>query len=184
MPEHIEKQLSTETVFSGKVFDITLDQIRLENGDVTRREVVHHNGGAGVVALNSKGEVALVRQYRYAVGREMVEIPAGKIEKGEAPRTCAIRELEEEAGCRAASVVDFGQVVPTCAYCTEVIYLFLATGLTKTAQHLDLDEFLDVFWLPLSEACAMVCRGEIDDSKTVAGLLKAKLLWNAGELAV
>lgn len=176
MPHHTEKQLSSKEIFNGQIIRVTLDTVQLENGHQSRREVVHHNGGAGIVALNQKGEVALVRQYRYAVGREVLEIPAGKIEVGEPPLKTARRELEEETGFTAQTLKAFGQVLPTVGYCTEVIYLFLARGLQKTAQHLDEDEFLDVFWLPLGQAVEMVLRGEISDSKTVAGLLKAHLL--------
>jgi ADP-ribose pyrophosphatase len=145
--------------------------------------VVHHGGGAGILALNEKGEVALVRQYRYALGREMVEIPAGKVEPWEPPWETAGRELEEECGITADSLVEFGQVVPTCGYCTEIIYLYLATSLHQTgAQNLDEDEFVDVLWLPLNEAAAIVMDGRIDDSKTAVALLKAKALRDAGQL--
>lgn len=179
---YTEKQLSSEKIFEGKVFDITKDEIQLVNGNTALREVVHHNGGASVVAINEKGEVALVRQFRYAAGREMVEIPAGKIEPGEDPKNTAIRELEEEAGVKAEKITDFGQVLPTCAYCTEIIYIYLATGLTPAKQNLDEDEFLDVFWLQLEEAVEMVMDGRIDDAKTVSGLLRAWKLRQSGEI--
>ena len=177
-----EEKLSSDTIFEGRVFTITQDEVRLMNGLAATREVVHHNGGAAIVALNEAGEVALVRQYRYAVGREMTEIPAGKIEPGEDPRQTALRELGEEAGLTADNFVAFGRVIPTCAYCTEVIYLYLATGLHQTQQHLDDDEFLDVFWLPLNEVVEMVMDGHITDSKTVSGILRAKHLLQMGQL--
>lgn len=182
MPQHKEEQLSSELIFEGKVICVTRDEILLENNKTAIREVVHHNGGAAVVAINAQGEVALVRQFRYAAGAELIEIPAGKIDPGENPRQTAIRELAEEAGCTADIFTDFGSIIPTCAYCTEVIYLYLAKGLHPVAQKLDDDEFLDVFWLPLQEAVDMVLRGEITDSKTVAALLKAKVLHSAGTL--
>ncbi len=182
MPLHTEQQLSSTEIFSGKVFRVTLDNVRLENGNTAQREVVHHTGGAGIVALNENGEIALVRQYRYAQNRELLEIPAGKIEPGEAPLATAARELREEAGCTAAAITDLGSIIPTCAYCTEVIYLFLATGLSAAGQQLDVDEFLDVLWLPLSTAVDMVLDGRITDAKTVAALLKIKLLRDTGAL--
>ena len=177
-----EETLNSEDIFEGKVFEVTLDTVRLENGKQARREVVHHGGGAGVVALNEKGEVALVRQFRYAAGKEMVEIPAGKVERGEMPIKTAQRELQEEAGLVAGELVAFGSILPTCAYCTEEIYLFLATRLREGEQKLDEDEFLQVFWLDLDRAVERVFSGEINDAKTVSGLLRAKMLLDAGEL--
>lgn len=184
MTPHNEAKLSSETIFTGRVFTVTLDEARLENGRTARREVVHHNGGAAVVALSAKAEVALVRQYRYAVGQELIEIPAGKIEPGENPRDCAYRELGEEAGLTAAHFDDFGVILPTCAYCTEHIYIYLATGLGETAQHLDADEFVSVLWLPLDEAVEMVMDGRIIDAKTVSGLLRAKRMLDAGKITL
>lgn len=174
MADYKEKKLESKEIFNGRIIDLTLDTVELENGKTSTREIVHHNGGAAIVAVNEKGEIALVRQYRYALRRQMIEIPAGKIELGETPRKTAIRELKEETGCIAEKIKDFGMVVPTCAYCTEVIYLFLATDLRITQQNLDDDEFLDVFWVPLNKAVDMVMQGEIDDSKAIAGILKLK----------
>lgn len=179
---HWEEKISSETLFEGKVIRLTVDTVELENGNTSTREIVHHNGGAGIVALNEKGEVALVRQFRYAVGRELVEIPAGKVEPGENPLHTAQRELEEETGYKAAHFKEFGQALPTVGYCTETIYIYLAWGLTFTQQHLDADEFVDVFWLPLADAVRMVLDGQITDSKTVSGLLRAKLLQDEGKL--
>ena len=180
--QYNEEKLAGKTIFEGQVFTVTKDDVRLVNGRTASREVVHHKGGAAVVALNKACEVALVRQYRYAVGREVTEIPAGKIEAGEDPRQTALRELGEEAGLTAETFISFGRVIPTCAYCTETIYLYLATGLSSVPQHLDEDEFLDVFWLPLDEAVEMVMDGRIVDSKTVSGLLRANYLLQTGQL--
>ncbi|MGD9559920.1 MAG: NUDIX hydrolase [Oscillospiraceae bacterium] len=179
---HHEKKLSSKEIFAGRVVRLTVDEVELENGKPAFREVVHHNGGAAVVALNEKNEVALVRQFRYAAGRELLEIPAGKVEVGEDPRDTAIRELGEEAGLAADRFAAFGRIIPTCAYCTEVISLFVGTGLHEVARHLDADEFVDLVWMPLDEAVAMVLDGRIEDSKTVAGLLRAQLLQNRGLL--
>ncbi len=170
---HCEETLTSEDIYKGKVFSVTRDTARLQNDNVVLREVVHHPGGAGVVALDEAGKVALVRQFRYAQQREMWEIPAGKLEKGEPPAHAARRELEEEVGCTADHWRDFGRLAPTPAYCTEVIYLYLATGLHKSRQNLDDDEFLTVEWVPLAEAVRMVMDGRIIDAKSVAGLLRA-----------
>ncbi|NLW79801.1 MAG: NUDIX hydrolase [Ruminococcaceae bacterium] len=184
MAEHMERQTASTEIYKGHIFTITKDEVLLENGKPVTREVVHHTGGAAVVALNDRGEVALVRQYRYAAKQELIELPAGKLEPGEDPRETAIRELAEEAGLKADSVVPFGGVIPTPAYCTEVLYNYLATGLHTVPRNLDEDEFVDVFWLGLDEAVEMVLDGRITDAKTVAGLLRAQLLKVTGQLPV
>lgn len=181
-PRHFETQLDSKTIFEGRIVRLTVDTVELENGRTSTREVVHHGGGAAVVALNGSGEVALVRQFRYALGQELIEIPAGKIEPGEPPRQTALRELEEETGFIAANLQEFGSVIPTCGYCTEIIYLYLAIGLSASAQRLDEDEFVDVFWMPLDEAAQLALDGKITDSKTVAGLLRAKMMKDAGQI--
>lgn len=171
---HHEDKIASEEIYQGKIFTVTRDTVRLENGREASREVVHHHGGAGILALDGEGRLAMVRQFRYAQGREVLEIPAGKLEPGEPPRATALRELGEEVGCRADTLLDFGSIIPTAAYCTETIYLFLATGLHKTGQQLDEDEFLTVSWLPFAEAVELVLAGEITDAKSVAGILRAR----------
>ncbi len=178
---HFEKQLSSETLFEGRVITVTLDTVELENGRTSKREVVHHHGGAGIAALNEAGEIYLVRQYRYALDRELIEIPAGKLEADEDPFAAAKRELGEEAGLTARTYRDLGYIIPTCGYCSEIIYLYAAKDLAPVDQHLDPDEFLSVFTMPLDEAVGRVLSGEITDSKTVAAILKLKALCDAGE---
>lgn len=179
---HTETRVSGETVFSGKIFEVTLDDVRLENGDTARREIVHHHGGACIAALTEAGEVYMVRQYRYAMGQELWELPAGKLEAGEDPFAAAKRELEEECGLTADRYLDLGPVWPTVGYCTEVIWTWAATGLHETAMHLDEDEFLTPVKLPLDKAVEMVFTGEIRDAKTVAALLKLAELRRRGKL--
>ena len=179
---HTEEKLESQTIYQGRIIAVTQDTVRLENGKNAKREVVHHHGGAGVAALNEKGEIYLVRQYRYALGRELIEIPAGKLEKGEDPLEAARRELGEEAGLCAAAWHSLGAVIPTCGYCSEVIHLYAATGLAPVGQHLDEDEFLSLFTLPLKAARSMVLSGEIADGKTVAAVLKVCALRDAGKL--
>ncbi len=176
MSEFFEKKQSSKEIFSGKVFTVTLDEVTLQDGKPAFREVVHHNGGAGIVALRQDGHIAMVRQYRYAVGREMLEIPAGKVEPGEPPLETARRELREEAGLVADYLEPFGSILPTCAYCTETIHIFLATGLHPAEQALDEGEFLSVFWMDLQEAFTRVIQGDITDAKTVSGVLRAHAL--------
>lgn len=174
--EHAEVKLSSQPIFEGKVISVTRDEVRLENGNTSFREVVHHHGGAAVIALTENDEIYMVRQYRYAVGEELLEIPAGKLEKGEDPFEAAKRELAEEAGLYADTYVSLGYIIPTCGYCDEKIYIYAAKGLHPTQQHLDADEFLSVFKVKLSEAIEKVMSGEIVDSKTIAALMKIRLL--------
>ena len=179
---HFEEQLTSDVIYDGRVVHLTRDEVRLENGTVGIREIVHHNGGACVVAVTEDKQVYVVRQYRYATGCEMWELPAGKLEKGEDPFEAAKRELTEEAGVTAENWRDLGYFWPTVGYCTERIYMYLATGLKPAAMHLDEDEFLEPSLVPLEELAARSLAGEIRDAKTVIGALKAKALLDAGEL--
>ena len=173
---HFEKQLRSDEIFNGKILRVTVDTVELENGKEAKREVVHHHGGSGVVPLTENGEIYLVRQFRYAFGKELLEIPAGKLEAGEDPLTAASRELEEECGLTADNFVDLHPIYPSVGYDNEVIHMYLATGLHKTQAQPDEDEFLDLVKLPLDEAIHMVQTGEILDAKTVVALLKVKTL--------
>lgn len=180
--EHTEKTLSVQEIFSGHVVRLTLDKVELENGRSATREVVHHRGGACIAALTEKDELYLVRQYRYALGQELWELPAGKLEEGEDPFEAAKRELEEECGLKADQYIDLHPFYPTVGYCSEVIYTWLARGLHPVPMHLDEDEFLTPTKMPLEEVCRMVLDGEIRDGKTVAAVLKIKALKEAGRL--
>ena len=179
---HSEKQLTSNTVFEGRVFTVTLDKVRLENGAESAREVVHHHGGACIAALTDADEIYLVRQFRYALGQELWELPAGKLEKGEDPFAAAKRELEEECGLVARHFTDLGEFYPTVGYCSEIIYTWLATGLSPCPMHLDEDEFLTPEKLPFDQALAMVLDGRIKDGKTVAAILKIDALRRQGKL--
>lgn len=169
---HFEQKKSTQEIFQGNVFRVTVDSVVLENGNTSTREVVHHNGGACVAAITSEKEVYMVKQFRYPFQQEMWELPAGKLEPNENPFEAAKRELEEEAGVKANRYFDLGVVYPTVGYCTEKIYMWAATDLQTTKQHLDQDEFLSVYKIPLKQAVEMVMNGEICDSKTAVALLK------------
>ena len=173
---HSEQTLDSRLIFDGKVIRVTLDTVRLENGDTSMREVVHHHGGACIMPVTDQGEVYLVRQFRYALGEEMWELPAGKLEAGEDPFEAAKRELTEECGVYADEYIPLGEIYPTVGYDTEVIYIWAARGLHPAAMHLDADEFLTPERIPLAKACEMILSGEIKDAKTVAGILKFKAL--------
>lgn len=173
---HTETMLESKEIFAGRVIRVTYDTVRLENGNTSTREVVHHHGGACILPVDEAGNVYLVRQFRYAIGEEIWELPAGKLEAGEAPFEAAKRELGEECGLTADHFEDLGVVYPTVGYDSERIYIWAATGLHPAAQHLDEDEFLDVVKMPLEKALALVLDGTIRDSKTQVGLMKYALL--------
>ena len=168
-----EKQLRSEEIYQGRILHVTRDTVLLEDGTEATREVVHHPGGACVVPLTDDGCVIMVRQFRYPQGTETLEIPAGKLEYGEDPAECAVRELREEAGATAGRFEPLGRLFPTPAYDKEIIYMYLARDLkTDAGQDLDADEFLDVERIPLAEAVEMVMRDELPDAKTQIALLK------------
>lgn len=169
---HFEKTLSSEVLFEGRVVTLTKDVALLENGETSIREVVHHHGGACILPVDAEGNVYMVRQFRYAMGEEIWELPAGKLEAGEDPFEAAKRELSEECGLTADHFEDLGVVYATVGYDSERIYLWAATGLHRAAQHLDEDEFLDVVKMPFEKALGLVMDGTIRDSKTQVGLLK------------
>ena len=165
----IEKTLSSTTIYDGKVIKVMRDQVSLPNGESAYREIVHHNGGATVLAVKDD-MVYFVRQYRYAYHDELLELPAGKLNEGEDPKCCAIRELEEETGLRATDVDLITKLYPSPGYTDEVIYVYLALDFVQGTQHLDEDEFLGVITLPLSTVKDMLDSGEIRDAKTIVAL--------------
>ena len=161
-------------IFQGRIIRLALETVRLPNGATAEFEIVHHPGGAAVVAVDAEGQVCLLRQYRHAVGAWLWELPAGKLDSGETPLVCAQRELEEEAGMQAADWRPLGKIVSSPGVFTEVIYLFLARQLTPVPVNTEEHEVIEVHWFPWKEALRMAQAGEIEDSKTLAGLLRAQ----------
>jgi ADP-ribose pyrophosphatase len=169
----IERRL----VLKGRVFEIGVDRVVLPNGLEVQLEILRHPGAAAVVPLTDAGEVLLLRQYRYASGEFLWEIPAGTLEDGEKPEHCAGRELEEEAGVRAGELVDLGPMVPVPGYSTERIWLYLARGLRPALQRLERDELVtEVRATPIDEALRWLVDGTIVDAKTAIALFRAQAL--------
>ena len=169
-----EKTLHSQTVFDGRVIHVKHDRVLCPNGQESMREIVEHRGGVAVVAVTEQDEIYLVRQYRYALGRELLEIPAGKLEEGEDPSSAIKRELEEEIGAVAATWQDLGYIIPTCGYCSEKIHLYLAKNLTSTHTNPDADEFLDIVKYPKTKVMEMCKNGQINDAKTICALMRAE----------
>lgn len=173
-----EKTVSSSEIYDGRIFKVTRDTALLENGKEALREVVHHSGGVTIIPITEENEIIMVKQYRYPHHKALLEIPAGKLEKGESHYDAGKRELLEETGCICSEYEFLGEVLPTPAYVTEVIYMYMARGLKFSKQNLDSDEFLDVVRIPIEKAVQMVMNGEITDSKTQIGVLKAYNLLN------
>lgn len=173
-----EKKLDSTLIYDGKVLHIYKDKVLCANGNESYREIVKHNGGAAILFINDKNEVALVKQYRYAYDEVMYEIPAGKLEVGEIPYDAALRELEEETGYKASSLVDLGIIYPSCGYTSEKIHLFLAENVKKSNMHLDFDECIEVYFINYDKLKNMILSGEIKDAKTISAVLKYELLKN------
>jgi ADP-ribose pyrophosphatase len=166
-------RLKTREIYRGRVLDLDVDTIRLPNDEVLDLEIVRHRGAAAVVPVDAEGTVWMVRQYRYATGGFLLEIPAGKLDGGEAPDTCARRELEEEVGRRAGTLVPLGFIWTTPGFTDERIWLYLATDLDAAEQRLERDEWLTVERRPLEEALRLAENGTIADAKSVCALLRA-----------
>jgi ADP-ribose pyrophosphatase len=169
-PERIERR----SVFDGRIVKLSVDRVRLPNGRIREMEMIRHPGAAAVVPLDQRGHVILVRQYRYASGGWLLEVPAGKLDGDELPERCARREVEEETGCSPGTLIPMGWIWTTPGFTDEKIWLYLARDLAAGTQSLQDDEILTPERLPFDEALAMASRGEIHDSKTVCALFRAQ----------
>lgn len=176
----IEKKLTSKNVFDGRLLHVFSDEIELPNGGKSVREYIRHQGAVCVVPVTDKNEIIAVRQYRYPIGRITIEIPAGKLDRGEKPLEAAKRELSEETGVESADIQYIGGLYPSVAYTDEIIHMYMAKNLKYGEMHTDEDEFLDVIKIPIDEFVKKIMDGEIMDSKTQAAVLKvARLIENA-----
>lgn len=174
-----EKKVKENLIYDGKILKLYVDDVTLANGKGAKREFCSHPGGVAVLPIDDEGNVTLVRQFRYPYGAEILEIPAGKLEKGEDPLECGKRELEEETGMIASEFIPMGVLYPSPGYVNERLHLYMAKGLTQGCVNPDEDEFLRIVKMPFSELLDMVKDDKIHDAKTVAAVLKAAL--TAGE---
>lgn len=176
--EHlIEKKVSSENVFDGVLLHVYKDKIELPNGNEAVREYIKHQGAVCVVPLTDEMEVVAVKQYRYPIGRVTIEIPAGKLDAGENILDAAKRELSEETGVESADIEYMGGLYPSVAYTDEIIHMYVAKNLVYGEAHTDDDEFLNVVKIPLKDFVQMVMDGQIQDSKTMAAILKVARMY-------
>jgi ADP-ribose pyrophosphatase len=161
-------------VFSGRVITVNLETVRLPNGHVAELEIIHHPGGAAAAAVDARGRVCLIRQYRHAAGGWIWELPAGKLEPREPPLETVKRELVEEAGFSARQWTPLGPYISSPGVFTEVVHLFLAEQLEPATLAREASEVIEVHWIDLEQACARALDGEYSDGKSALGLLRAR----------
>ena len=161
---------STRQIYKGRIVDLRLEDVTLPNNLTVTIEMIRHPGAAAIVPLHEDGHVTLIHQFRHAAGGFIWEIPAGKLDHGEQPSTCAARELQEEVGLAAGELIHLGSILTAPGFCDERIHLFLARALTPVEQRLENDEVLSVTRMPLTHALDMIRSGDIQDAKTIAGL--------------
>ena len=171
-----ETCIARRRVYQGRVLGLRVDDVRLPDGQHTIREIVEHRGAVAVVALDENDQVLLIKQYRYAVGQTLLELPAGTLEPGEDPVTCAARELQEETGDRAATFEPLITIYPSPGYTTEIIHIFIARQLEAGPACPESDEYIELLHMPLTEALSMITRAEkVCNGVAVSGLLAAAL---------
>jgi ADP-ribose pyrophosphatase len=174
-----ETILYTQNLYDGYIVKLDLHEVRLQDGNQRKREVVRHPGAAAIVAIDKDEKILLVRQFRIAAGKVLREIPAGTLKPDEPPADCAARELQEETGYKPGKLDELGAFYPAPGYTTEFIHLYLATKLSESKLAADADEFIEVDRVTLTEAQDMITSGDIQDGKTIIGLMLAVRHLNA-----
>ena len=166
-----EKKINSKIVYSGDFLDVRKDDIILPNGKTSSREWINHPGAVVVIPILPNGDIAMIRQFRYSVGEEFIELPAGKLDKGETPEECAKRELEEEIGFKTNKLNFIATIHPAIGFANEKMSIFLAKDLIKTQDNRDVDEFLELMPTTLDKALNLVWSNKITDVKTIIGIL-------------
>ena len=175
----LEEQIDTKQVFLGRIVKVRQDRAKLHTGVEVPREVVEHSGGVCIIPMDAQKNCYLVEQFRYPFGKLLLEFPAGRLEVGEDHEKCARRELSEETGLQAKTMVYLGEMYPSPGYLTEIIHLYLALDLTKGLAHPDENEYVNVQTIPFETLLKQVSKGEIQDAKTQVGLLRLQLYLEA-----
>ncbi len=168
------KTMTQETVYHGRAFDVRRDAVRLPDQHTMHIDVVEHPGAVTILPIDDQGRILFVRQYRHAVGQELLELPAGTLDPGELPDMCALREIREETGFAAGKMVKLGEFFLAPGYSTEYMLVYLASDLTADPLPRDKDEYITLQAIPVAEAYAMALKGELIDGKSLAGLLLAQ----------
>ncbi|MCT8976017.1 NUDIX hydrolase [Clostridium sp. CX1] len=170
--DFFENTIESKNIYKGKIIDVNVHTVELPNGKISKREIVNHSGGVAIIAFKDKDTVLLVEQFRKPIEGTLLELPAGKIEKGEDIEVCGIRELEEETGYKAKDFKYLGKVVTSPGFCDEYIYIYKAENLYKGKDGLgDEDEFISVKELKIDKVKEMIKSGEITDAKTISALM-------------
>lgn len=176
-PELIETEHSSREIFSGKLLHVFADEVKLPDGTYSTREWIKHPGACAVVPIFEDGTIMLLKQFRYPPRKIFIEVPAGKIDAGEDPAVTAERELLEESGLRCGKLVNTGHFYPAIGYADEIIYSYVAWGLSEENQNTDDDEFLNPYRISYQKALEMIGSGEITDAKTISTLIQVKMWW-------
>jgi len=171
-----EKTISSDRIYTGKVISLKVDTVEIDSKGYKKREIVEHPGAVGIVALTDDNKIVLIKQFRKPIEKAIWEIPAGKLEIGESPKECAIRELKEETGYIAKDIKLIHKFFTSAGFSNQKIYIFLATNLIKGEPNFDDDEFIDKYEIDIDEAKNMIMKNEIEDAKTTIGILLTKEL--------
>ncbi len=177
-----EKTIDSKTMFDGKIIKVTLDDVTLENGRSAKREVVHHGGGVCVLVLDDEDNVYFVKQFRYPYKEVVLEVPAGKLEKGEDPFDAMKREQREETGTTASTYIYLGELYPTPGYCGEIIRIWACRADAYLEMNLDEDEFIEIEKIHIEKAFQMVLENKIPDSKTQVAIMKTYILFKENKI--
>ena len=169
-----ESRITTEVVYKGDFLDVRRDEVLLPNGETGTREWINHPGAVVIIPILPNGEIALIKQFRYAARSEFLELPAGKLDEGEDPKACAFRELEEEIGYRAGKMKFIANIHPAIGFANEIMSIYLAEDLKKTNYNRDKDEFIELIPTNMEEALNLVWENKITDVKSIIGLLWLK----------